>query len=194
MSLNSAVSLNKVPTCCAGASQQRLGPRANKNHWSQRESSSHGLVITTVPVREQRSERWVAFEEHKAQSLQVNSVPTLQLVLWTWRHLFPHFSVGLLNCHLLLATAAAAPLLVKNLVLHDTDVGQVARWKTHCLQGFFLWHPTQFRRALSSLKRHSGEHRLEVFASFNDVNCFEHHARPWIDCRLQTTNLIFSLL
>lgn len=67
------------------------------------------------------------FESHKAQSFQVNSVPTLQLVLWTWRHWFPHFSVGLLNCHLLLAAAAAAPLLMKNLVLHDTDVGQVAR-------------------------------------------------------------------
>lgn len=88
------------------------------------------LVITTAPEsRGVGRGGWGGgvFEAHKAQSLQVNSVPTVQLVLWTWRHLFPHFTVGLLNCHLLLAAAAAAPLLGKNLVLHDTDVGQVAR-------------------------------------------------------------------
>lgn len=54
-----------------GASQQLTCPRANLAF----------LVITTVPAWEQAEWAVRVFEEHKAQSFQVNSVPTLQLVL-----------------------------------------------------------------------------------------------------------------
>lgn len=193
----SLLSVNKVPTWPARCFPTTVTEEKKKTKTEQTRSSGVSekvpvLVITTAP--ESRGVGWGGvFEAHKAQSLQVNSVPTVQLVLWTWRHLFPHFTVGLLNCHLLLAAAAAAaaPLLGKNLVLHDTDVGQVARWKTHCLWGFFLRHSTQLRRALGSPKRQ----RRAASSCF----CFSswpklHLASRWGPSRLSTSSYKLNIL